>query len=65
MYYLKLFWFLEFKGAFNLFDTDGDGAIATKQLGAVMKKMGRNPTEEELRDMINEVDTDGKWQNIL
>ena len=26
----------------------------------VMRSIGRNPTERELQDMINEVDADGK-----
>ena len=50
----------EFKEAFSLFDMDGDGTITTKELGAVMRYLGQNPTEAELQDMINEVDADGK-----
>nr|AAA29509.1 calmodulin [Plasmodium falciparum]CAA40264.1 calmodulin [Plasmodium falciparum] len=46
----------EFKEAFSLFDKDGDG---TKELGTVMRSLGQNPTEAELQDMINEIDTDG------
>lgn len=46
----------EFKEAFALFDTDGDGAITTKELGTVMRSLGHNPTEAELQGMINEVD---------
>merc|ERR1711865_1194211 len=49
----------EFKEAFSLFDKDGDGTIATKELGTVMRSLGQNPTEAELQDMINEVDADG------
>ena len=50
----------EIKEAFALFDKDGDGKITTKELGSVMRSLGQNPTEEELRDMINEVDADGE-----
>ena len=50
----------EFKEAFNLFDKNGDGVISCKELGTVMRSMGQNPTEAEIRDMINEVDADGK-----
>merc|ERR1712007_259423 len=49
----------EFKEAFPLFDKDGDGTVTTKELGTVMRSLGRNPTEAELQDMINEVDADG------
>ena len=49
----------EFKIAFGLFDKDGDGVISMKELGTVMRSLGQNPTEQELQDMINEVDSDG------
>ncbi|CAD5111572.1 DgyrCDS871 [Dimorphilus gyrociliatus] len=49
----------EFKEAFSLFDKDGDGEITTKELGTVMRSLGQNPTEAELKEMINEVDQDG------
>ena len=48
----------EFKEAFLLFDRDNDGFITTKELGTVMRSLGQTPTEHELQDMINEVDTD-------
>jgi len=46
----------EFKEAFSLFDKDGDGKITTKELGTVMRSLGQNPTEAELKEMIAEVD---------
>ncbi|NXO02422.1 CALMS protein, partial [Rhinopomastus cyanomelas] len=49
----------EFKEAFSLFDRDGDGCITTKELGTVMRSLGQNPTEAELRDMVGEVNADG------
>ena len=37
---------------------DGDGFISAKELGSMMRTMGRNPTEEELMDIMNEIDVD-------
>lgn len=55
-YYLSV---TEFKEAFSFFDRDGDGTISVKELGTVMRSLGENPTDVELKDMINEVDADG------
>ena len=49
----------EFKAAFELFDKDRDGAINNKELGTVMRNLGQNPSEEELKQMIREVDLNG------
>ena len=49
----------EFKEVFSLIDKNADGAITIKELGAVMQSLGQSPTEEELREMIEEVDANG------
>ena len=49
----------EYREAFALFDKNGDGCINVIELGTVMRQIGQNPTDTELRDMINEVDVDG------
>jgi len=46
----------EFREAFALFDKDGDGRITAVELGTVMRSLGQNPTEADLRDIIHEVD---------
>ena len=56
--------FTEYNEAFAFFDKDGDNTISNKELGAVMRSLGQNPTEDDLREMIREVDTDGKIFNI-
>ena len=46
----------EFKEAFSYYDKDAEGTITTKEFGQVMKGLGENPTEQELREMMHEVD---------
>ena len=41
----------EFQDAFCEFDTDHDGVINAKQLGAVLRHCGQNPTEAEIQVM--------------
>ena len=50
---------MEFKEAFCLFDKDGDGCITADELATVIRSLDQNPTEQELQDMINEIDSDG------
>ena len=52
----------EFKEAFQLFDTDGSGAIDIDELAEVMKSLGQNPTRSELQAMIDEVDESGEGE---
>ena len=53
------FFFVEFRRAFLLYDKDSDGAISPKVLGNVMRTLGQNPTEDELKSLINEFDCEG------
>lgn len=50
----------DFKEAFTLFDKDNDGCITTPELGTVMRALGKNPTEAEVRVLAEEVDPDGR-----
>ncbi|CAF1274698.1 unnamed protein product [Adineta ricciae] len=50
----------EFRQAFLLYDKDSDGAISPKVLGSAMRTLGQNPTEDELKALINEFDCEGK-----
>ncbi len=52
----------EYKEAFALFDKDGGGTISTDELGTVMRSLGQNASEDELRDMIAEIDADGSGE---
>ncbi|XP_010255621.1 PREDICTED: probable calcium-binding protein CML13 [Nelumbo nucifera] len=40
------------KEAFTLFDTDGDGRIAASELGILMRSLGGNPTQAQLKEII-------------
>ncbi|KJA13844.1 hypothetical protein HYPSUDRAFT_98708, partial [Hypholoma sublateritium FD-334 SS-4] len=37
---------------------DGDGTITTAELGAVMRSLGRTPTDAELQEILRGVDRD-------
>ncbi|ERN19292.1 hypothetical protein AMTRI_Chr09g23040 [Amborella trichopoda] len=39
--------------AFFLFDTDGDGRIAVSELGVLMRSLGENPTQAQLKDIVS------------
>uniref|UniRef100_A0A0B6Y5I1 EF-hand domain-containing protein n=1 Tax=Arion vulgaris TaxID=1028688 RepID=A0A0B6Y5I1_9EUPU len=39
----------EFQETFNVFDARGDGKIAAAQLGDVLRALGQNPTEQEIK----------------
>ena len=42
------------KEAFTLFDTDGDGRIAPSELGILMRSLGGNPTQAQLKAIVAE-----------
>ncbi|KAK7367814.1 hypothetical protein VNO80_09832 [Phaseolus coccineus] len=42
------------KEAFSLFDTDGDGRIAPSELGILMRSLGGNPTQAQLKSIVAE-----------
>ena len=49
---------VELRCAFDLFDGDNDGKIAPAELGKAIEKMGQKLSEEDLREMVKEVDSD-------
>ena len=58
--FLFLYVLSELRATFLLFDKDGDGTVNITELGTVMRSMGQEPSDDELRAMIAEVDVDGK-----
>eukprot|EP01147_Barroeca_monosierra_P000917 gene917-4178_t len=49
----------EFREAFALFDKRGDGNIRVGDLGTVLRALGQNPTEEDVKKIQAEFDPDG------
>ena len=49
----------EWKEAFSIFDKGGDGTISAAELGSVIRSLGQNPTEAEIKEMIQQRDIDG------
>merc|ERR1711924_354586 len=49
----------EVKEAFDLFDTDGSGAIDAKELKVAMQALGFEPTAAEVAKMVQDIDVDG------
>lgn len=49
----------DIKEAFNLFDTEANGLIDTKELKVAIRALGFEPKKEEIKRMIAEVDKDG------
>ena len=49
---------VELRCAFDLFDNDNDGKIDIAELGKAIQKMGQKLTEDDLKEMIKEVDSD-------
>ncbi|KAI3899609.1 hypothetical protein MKW98_008397, partial [Papaver atlanticum] len=48
----------DLKEAFSRYDENADGCIATKDLGALIKSLGENPSEAEVQSMMVAVDPD-------
>ena len=56
---MYLYFAVELKLAFNLFDKDRDGVISVQEVDHCMRSLGQECEEEKLRKMFREVDLDG------
>jgi calmodulin len=50
---------MELKGAFRLYDREGNGFITTDVLREILRELDEKLTEDDLNNMIEEIDTDG------
>ena len=55
---------LECRQAFRMFDQDNSGTITFDELASVMRILGNNPTLQQLKNMMAELDKDGKETSI-
>ena len=53
----------EYRDAFALFDKRGDGKIDSDQIGDVLRALNLNPTETEVKKIVQEVDPNGETSN--
>ena len=49
----------EYKDAFTAFDKDSNGTISTKDMATVLRSLGMNPSEADLKEYCNEFDAEG------
>jgi len=49
----------ELKEAFRLYDKEGNGYITTATLREILRELDDKMTEEDLKNVIEEIDTDG------
>ena len=52
----------ELRAAFDVFDTDKNGTISIEELGGLMKNVGVDLTDEEVRQLVEEADKDGNGE---
>jgi len=51
---------IDFQEAFTLFDNRGDGKISISQLGDVLRALGQNPTEAEVKKCCSQSKQDDR-----
>lgn len=59
---------LELKGAFRLYDRDGNGFITTDVLREILRELDDKLSDDDLDNMIEEIDADGSgtvdWEGL-
>lgn len=44
---------LDFQEAFQLFDQKGDGRVQVSQIGDILRALGQNPTESDVKKLTH------------
>ena len=52
----------DYMDAFNMFDTNHDGTINSQKIGELMRKLGKNPAESQLNQIIGNIAKNGSKQ---
>lgn len=55
----------DFKEAFQLFDRTGDSKISYAQVADVMRALGQNPTNAEVKKVLGNPTPEGKYLTVL
>ena len=50
---------------FAFFDKDKDGAIMSMDVIRVVRSCGLNPSQQEVKDLLNEFDPDGRLLAVI
>ena len=55
----------DYREVFTFFDRDKDDAISSDEVGVVIRSCGRNPTEEELAEIVKNIDEKQRGRDDL
>ena len=55
----------EYKGAFDLFDMDGDGTITVEEIYKVLQSLGKHTSKDDIEKILSSVDVDGRLRILL
>lgn len=56
---------LEYREAFQLFDTVGDGKIECSESGDVIRSLDFNPASEDIKKVVTDVDPKGELSTMF
>ena len=59
--YNDLLYFTEIKERFDYLDTDHNGLLTKDEVTTLLREIGSNPTDEDITELFNEMDTDSKF----